>query len=67
MHFFLTLLASRARRQDGQTMAEYAIVLAVISAAIIGALLLLSGNIKVVLSRVSSAIKQRPRVPSANT
>ena len=57
MHFFLTLLASRARRQDGQTMAEYAIVLAVISAAIIGALLLLSGNIKVVLSRVSSAIK----------
>ena len=57
MDFFVTLLAARARRQDGQTMAEYAIVLAVISAAIIGALLLLSGNIKVVLSRVSSAIK----------
>ena len=53
---YTSLLASRLRRQNGQTMAEYAIVLAVISAAIIGALVLLSGNISSVLSRISSAI-----------
>ena len=54
---FITLLSVRLRRQTGQTMAEYAIVLAVISAAIIGALVLLSGNIESVLSRISSVIK----------
>ena len=53
----ITVLAARLRRQEGQTMAEYAIVLAVISAAIIGALVILSGNIGSVLSRISSAIK----------
>lgn len=53
----ITLFAIRLRRQNGQTMAEYAIVLAVISAAIIGALVLLSGNIESVLSRISSVIK----------
>ena len=53
----ITLLSVRLRRQTGQTMAEYAIVLAVISAAIIGALVLLSGNIESVLSRISSTIK----------
>ena len=53
----ITLLSARLRRQEGQTMAEYAIVLAVISAAIIGALVILSGNIGSVLSRISSAIK----------
>ncbi len=53
----IALLTARLRRQEGQTMAEYAIVLAVISAAIIGALVVLSGNIGSVLSRISSAIK----------
>ena len=56
-HLIYAHLAHHLRRQDGQTMAEYAIVLAVISAAIIAALVLLSGNIRLVLSRVSSAIK----------
>ena len=32
-------------REDGQTMAEYAVVLAVITIAVFGALALLSGNI----------------------
>ena len=44
-------------REEGQTMAEYGVVLAVITAGIIGALLLLSGQIESVLSRVTSAIK----------
>ena len=56
-HLVYAYLSQHLKRQEGQTMAEYAIVLAVISAAIIAVLVLLSGNIKVVLSRVSSAIK----------
>jgi Flp pilus assembly pilin Flp len=45
------------RREEGQTMAEYGVILAVITAAIITALVVLSGNIAGVLSRVSSAIQ----------
>ena len=45
------------KREEGQTMAEYGVILAVITAAIIAALVLLSGNIGSVLSRVASAIK----------
>jgi Flp pilus assembly pilin Flp len=43
-------------RDDGQTMAEYAIVLAVISIAIIGAIGLLGTNIKTALSTVASKV-----------
>jgi Flp pilus assembly pilin Flp len=45
------------KREDGQTMAEYGVILAVITAAIIAALVLLSGNIGSVLSRVAGAVK----------
>jgi Flp pilus assembly pilin Flp len=45
------------RREEGQTMAEYGVILAVITAAIITALVFLSGNIASVLGRVASAIK----------
>jgi Flp pilus assembly pilin Flp len=45
------------RREEGQTMAEYGVILAVITAAIIATLLLLSGNIKTVLNRVATEIK----------
>jgi Flp pilus assembly pilin Flp len=44
-------------RQDGQTMAEYAVLLAVITAAIIATLAVLAGNIDAVLTRVANAIK----------
>ena len=44
------------KREEGQTMAEYGVILAVITAAIIGALVLLSGNIFAVLQRVATAI-----------
>jgi Flp pilus assembly pilin Flp len=44
------------RREDGQTMAEYAVVLAVISIAIIGAIGLLGGNIKTALSGIATRI-----------
>ena len=45
------------RREEGQTMAEYGVILAVITATIIAALVLLSGNIESVLERVANAIK----------
>jgi Flp pilus assembly pilin Flp len=44
------------RRQDGQTMAEYAVILSVISVLVVGALLLLGGNINTVIRRIADAI-----------
>ena len=41
------------KREEGQTMAEYGVILAVITAAIITALVLLSTNIGNVLNRVA--------------
>ena len=54
-----TQLATRQlfRRQDGQTMAEYAVILSVISALVIAALLLLGGNITNVINRIADVIK----------
>jgi Flp pilus assembly pilin Flp len=43
-------------RQDGQTMAEYAVILSVISIVVVGALVLLSGNINTVIRRIADAI-----------
>ena len=45
------------RREEGQTMAVYGVILAVITATIIAALVFLSGNIANVLNRVASAVK----------
>ena len=45
------------RREEGQTMAEYGVILAVISVAVIGALLLLSGNIAAVINRIAGVIQ----------
>jgi Flp pilus assembly pilin Flp len=42
--------------EHGQTMAEYAVILAVITAAIVVALALLAGNIASVLQRVASLV-----------
>ena len=43
-------------REEGQTMAEYGVVLAVITIAVFGALALLSGNIVAALERVAGFI-----------
>ena len=43
-------------REDGQTMAEYGVVLAVITIAVFGALALLAGNITNALNRVAGYI-----------
>jgi Flp pilus assembly pilin Flp len=50
------LFASLRNREDGQTMAEYGVVLAVITIAVFGALALLSKNIADALTRVAGFI-----------
>lgn len=51
------LLGRFDRDEEGQTMAEYAVILSVISALVIAALLLLGGNITNVINRIADAIK----------
>ncbi len=47
---------ARLEREEGQTMAEYGVVLAVITVAIVGVLMLLSQSIQDAISQVISAI-----------
>ena len=49
-------LVALKRREEGQTMAEYGVVLAVITIAVFGALTLLSGNIESAINRVAGFI-----------
>jgi Flp pilus assembly pilin Flp len=56
MVFYTRFLTRRLAREEGQTMAEYAVILSVISVLVIGALLLLGGNITNVINRIADAI-----------
>jgi Flp pilus assembly pilin Flp len=59
MSYFLfarAALAARLHSTRGQTMAEYAVVLGVITLAVIAALAFLAGGVKTGLSSVSSNI-----------
>ena len=47
---------SLRKREEGQTMAEYAVVLAVVTALVIGAITLLSGNVDGAIRRVAGLI-----------
>jgi Flp pilus assembly pilin Flp len=51
---FQSLFADLRQRESGQTMAEYAIVLAVIAVVLVAALTYLSGGIRGTLSKVTS-------------
>ena len=53
---YLNRLFGELTDEDGQTMAEYAVVLGVITVAVVGALTLLSGTISHVLASVTSAM-----------
>jgi Flp pilus assembly pilin Flp len=44
--YFAQLQTALSRREEGQTMAEYGVILAVITVAIIAALVLLSSGIR---------------------
>jgi Flp pilus assembly pilin Flp len=50
------LQLSQLRREDGQTMAEYGVVLAVITAAALGALTVLSTNVGGALVRIGGLV-----------
>ena len=50
------LFVSLQRREEGQTMAEYGVVLAVITALVIGALTILSGNIDAAITGVAGLL-----------
>jgi Flp pilus assembly pilin Flp len=56
MQKFHRLRSESPRREEGQTMAEYGVVLAVITIAALGALTLLSGNVTNALTRVAGFI-----------
>ena len=49
-------LMQRLSREEGQTMAEYAVVLAVITVAIVATLALLAGGIDSTLNNVISSL-----------
>ena len=53
---YVQTLFGRLDREEGQTMAEYAVILTVIAVAVLVALGLLSGNITKVLNSVADAI-----------
>ena len=44
------------RREEGQTMAEYGVVLAVITLAVIGAITLLSDNVRSAIQSVANIL-----------
>ena len=44
------------KRDEGQTMAEYGVVLAVITIAVIGAITLLSGNVRNAITSVANLL-----------
>jgi Flp pilus assembly pilin Flp len=47
---------SLLRREEGQTMAEYGVVLAVITLTVIGAITLLSGNVRSAIESVANVL-----------
>jgi Flp pilus assembly pilin Flp len=54
---YVQTLLGRFDREEGQTMAEYAVILTVISALVLAALLLLGTNITAVINRIAGTIK----------
>ena len=52
----LDLIKWARKRQEGQTMAEYAVVLGVITLAVVGVFTALSGGISGALNNVTTAI-----------
>jgi Flp pilus assembly pilin Flp len=54
--FVQTAADSLRRREEGQTMAEYGVVLAVITLAVIGAITLLSDNVRNALENVAGIL-----------
>ena len=56
MRTFVARLFAAFRREEGQTMAEYAVVLAVVTLLVIGAITLLSTNIGNEITKVADIL-----------
>ena len=56
MSILRTLLASLRRDEDGQGLAEYALILALIAIVAIVALIFLGGQVSTILSTVGSSV-----------
>jgi Flp pilus assembly pilin Flp len=56
MFEYLDLLKWASKRQEGQTMAEYAVVVGVITIAVVGVFTALAGGISAAISTVKSNI-----------
>ena len=54
--FAATRVDALRRREDGQTMAEYGVVLAVITLAVIAAISLLSDNVRTAIENVANIL-----------
>jgi Flp pilus assembly pilin Flp len=54
--FVQTAAYSLRNREEGQTMAEYGVVLAVITLAVIGAITLLSDNVRAAIENVAGIL-----------
>jgi len=52
----ISLFKTFRKRQEGQTMAEYAVVLGVITLAVVGVFTALAGGINSAISKVTSSI-----------
>ena len=56
MRFYAARILATLRREEGQTMAEYAVVLAVVTLLVIGAITLLSTNIGNELTKIAAIL-----------
>ena len=57
---FLSSLAARVQRKEGQTLVEYALVLAVLTVVLVAVFSLLSARIIVVFSAITNLLDTRP-------
>jgi pilus assembly protein Flp/PilA len=56
VNWYAFRLASRLRRDEGQTLVEYALIIALVSVALIGALKLLAVDIGEIFSKIGSTL-----------
>ncbi len=56
MTYFMTWLSAVLHKEEGQGLAEYALILALIAILCIGAVTLLGGQIGAILSNIGAAI-----------
>ncbi len=50
--------AYRVRREEGQTLVEYALIIALVSVALVAALTALKGDISAVFSKIGAELKK---------